>query len=405
MSAIGRTLVATLVAAISLGAISQRARVPGVTETEIRIGNVMPYTGSLEALGAIGRAEAAYFEMINQRGGINGRKIRFVSHDDNSDPSVALDLTRGLVERDGVVLMFGSFGTPGNLAVQRYLNENQIPQLFVASGDEQWSNPKAFPWTMGWQPSYRAEGRVYANYLQALYPGRKIVVLWENDQFGRDLFKGLEEGLGDLTRLIIVDIAYEMSDAYLETHMSILKRSGAEIFVFAGVPANAARAVRIAAELNWHPVFLLNDMSASIASTLQPAGLENASGIVSATFLKDVSDPAWEKDPAIGEWRLFVDKYYREGKERESAAVFGYAAAETLTQVLKQCGDDLSRENIMRQAAALKDHEVPILLPGIKMNTGPSDFQPIKQFRLVQFDGQTWQPIGDVVETAFTGAR
>jgi branched-chain amino acid transport system substrate-binding protein len=405
MSAIGRTLVATLVAAISLGAISQRARVPGVTETEIRIGNVMPYSGSLEALGAIGRAEAAYFEMINQRGGINGRKIRFISHDDNSDPSVALDLTRGLVERDGVVLMFGSFGTPGNLAVQRYLNENQIPQLFVASGDEQWSNPKAFPWTMGWQPSYRAEGRVYANYLQALYPGRKIVVLWENDQFGRDLFKGLEEGLGDLTRLIIVDIAYEMSDAYLETHMSILKRSGAEIFVFAGVPANAARAVRIAAELNWHPVFLLNDMSASIASTLQPAGLENASGIVSARFLKDVSDPAWEKDPAIGEWRLFVDKYYREGKERESAAVFGYAAAETLTQVLKQCGDDLSRENIMRQAAALKDHEVPILLPGIKMNTGPSDFQPIKQFRLVQFDGQTWQPIGDVVETAFTGAR
>src|SRR5690348_7065357 len=254
MSVLPRMLLVTLVTLTSLSAISQRPREQGVTDTEIRIGNLMPYSGKLAAFGAIGKAEAAYFSMINERGGINGRKVRFISYDDNSDPSTALDITRGLVERDNVLLMFGSFGTPGNLAVRSYLNQRQIPQLFVASGDEQLSNPSVFPWTMGWQPSFRAEGRIYANYIQAFYPGRKIVALWQNDQFGQDLFKGLEEGLGDLAKMIIVDIAYDISDAHLDTHVSILKRSGAEIFVFAGVPANAARAIKIAADINWHPV-------------------------------------------------------------------------------------------------------------------------------------------------------
>src|SRR5215475_5038973 len=322
MSAFGRAVLALVVALTSLGAISQRTRDPGVTDNEIRIGNVMPYTGALSAFGAIGRAEAAYFDMINERGGINGRKVRFISYDDNSDPSTSLNLTRGLVERDNVLLTFGSFGTPGNLAVRKFLNEQLIPQLFVASGGEEWNNPTSFPWTMGWQPSFRAEGRIYANYIQAFYPGRKIVVLWENDQFGRDLFKGLEEGLGDLARLIIVDVAYDISDAYLDTHISILKRSGAEIFVFAGVPANAARAIRIAAELNWHPVFVLNDLAASIATALQPAGLENASGVISAAFLKDVSDPVWKDDPAIRNWQPFMDKYFHGGSNKDSAAVF-----------------------------------------------------------------------------------
>src|ERR1700756_1016893 len=282
-----RMILAIAVALSSLSAISQLARDQGVTDTEIRIGNLMPYTGSLHAFGAMGKAEGAYFDMINERGGINGRKVRFISHDDNSDPSSAMDLTRGLVERDNVLLMFGSFGTPGNLAVRGYLNERQIPQLFVASGDEQFSNPTLFPWTMGWQPSFRAEGRVYANYIQALYPGRKIVALWQNDQFGRDLFKGLEEGLGGLAKMIIVDIAYDISDQYLETHVSILKRSGADILVFAGVPANANQAIRIAADLNWHPVFIVNDMAASIGTVLKPAGLENSVGVIAATFLKD----------------------------------------------------------------------------------------------------------------------
>jgi len=400
MHGFGRTLVAIAVALTSLSAISQRAHEQGVTDTEIRIGNLMPYTGALAAFGAIGKAEAAYFDMINERGGINGRKVRFISYDDNSDPSTALDLTRGLVERDDVLLLFGSFGTPGNLAVRKFLNERQIPQLFVASGDEEWSNPTAYPWTIGWQPSFRSEGRIYANYIQAFYPGKKIVVLWQNDQFGRDLLRGLQEGLGDLSRDIIVDIAYEVSDAYLDTHVSILKRSGADIFVFAGVPANAARTIRIAADLDWHPVFMLNDMAASIATALKPAGLNNALGVISTSFLKDMSDPAWKDDPAAKAWLSFMEHYYPNGDKDDSAALFGYAAADTLAQVLKQCGDDLSRENVMRQAAALANYQQPVLLPGITISTGPFDFRPIKEMRLIQFDGRTWQPIGDVVETA-----
>ena len=402
---LGRTLLAIFVALTSLSAITQRAREQGVTDTEIRIGNVMPYTGPLQSFGAIGKAEAAYFSMINERGGINGRKVRFISYDDNSDPSTALDITRGLVERDNVLLMFGSFGTPGNLAVRSYLNQRQIPQLFVASGDEQLSNPSLFPWTMGWQPSFRAEGRIYANYIQAFYPGRKIVALWQNDQFGQDLFKGLEAGLGDLSRMIIVDIAYDVSDAYLDTHVSILKRSGAEIFVFAGIPENAARVIQIAANLNWHPLFILNDMAASIGTALKPAGLEKSVGVISTAFLKDASDPAWKDDPAIKDWSAFMDKYYSEGSKDDSAALFGYAAADTLTQVLRQCGEDLSRENVMRQAAALENYQGSALLPGVKISTGPWDFRPIKHLRLVQFDGQAWQPIGDVIETALSGNK
>jgi len=405
MTAFGRTVLALVLALTSLSAISQRAREQGVTDTEIRIGNIMPYTGALETFGAIGKAEAAYFEMINQRGGINGRKLRFISYDDNSNPSTALDLTRELVEKDGVLLLFGSFGTPGNLAARKYLNERQIPQLFVASGDEQFSNPTLFPWTMGWQPSFRAEGRVYANYIQALYPGRKIVALWQNDQFGRDLFKGLEEGLGDLAKMIIVDIAYDISDQYLETHVSILKRSGADILVFAGVPANANQAIRIAADLNWHPVFIVNDMAASIGTVLKPAGLENSVGVIAATFLKDGDDPAWKDDQAIKQWLSFKDKYFRHAGKDDSAALYGYAAAETLVEVLKRCGDDLSRENVMLQASALQDYKPSLLLPGIGISTGRWDFQPIKNLRLVQFDGRTWQPIGDVLENAFSGSK
>jgi branched-chain amino acid transport system substrate-binding protein len=404
MNALHRTLLALAVALTSLGVISQTPREQGVSDDEIRIGNLMPYTGALAAFGPIGKAEAAYFDMINDRGGINGRKVRFVSYDNNSDPSTALDLTRGLVERDNVLLMFGSFGTPDNLATRKYLNERNIPQLFVASGEEEWSNPKAFPWTMGWQPSFRAEGRIYANYIQAFYPGRKIVALWQNDQFGRDLFRGLEEGLGDLTRMIIVDVAYDISDEFLDTHVSILKRSGADIFVFAGVPANAARVIRIAADLNWHPVFILNDTAASIATALRPAGLENSAGVISTSYLKDVSDPAWKDDPAMKDWSSFMNKYYPGGDKDDSAALYGYASAETLVQVLKQCGDDLSRENVMRQAASLKGYQASVLLPGVTISTGPEDFRPVKQMRLVEFDGRTWQPIGDVIESAFSHA-
>ena len=381
-----RTLIALVLALTSLSAISERVREPGVTDTEIRIGNVMPYSGSLEVFGAIGKAEAAYFEMINERGGINGRKVRFISYDDKSDPSTALDLTRGLIEKDDVLLMFGSFGTPGNFAVRAYLNERQIPQLFVASGDDHLSDPSLFPWTMGWQPSIREEGRIYANYIQAFYPGKRIVALWQNDHFGRELFKGLEDGLGDIARMIRVDIAYDIADEHLDTHVSILKRSGAEIFIFAGMPANAAKVIRMAADLNWHPVFILNHMASSIAMALKPAGPDNGLkrlwALITAAFLKDANDPAWKDEQATKDWQAFVEKYNRAGGKDDSAAVFGYAAAETLAQVLKQCGNDLSRENVMKQAAALKDYQGSILLPGIKISTGPGNFRPIKHLRL-----------------------
>jgi ABC-type branched-subunit amino acid transport system substrate-binding protein len=399
-----RTLIAVFLALTGLSAISERVREQGVTDTEIRIGNLMPYSGGLEVFGAIGKAEAAYFDLINERGGINGRKVRFISYDDKSNPVTALDLTRRLIEEDKVMLMFGSFGTPGNFAVRKYLNERQIPQLFVASGDDHLFDPSLFPWTMGWQPSFREEGRIYANYIQASYPGRKIVALWQNDQVGREVIKGLEDGLGSIARMIRVDIGFDVADEHLDSHVSILKQSGAEIFVFAGSPANAAKVIRMAAELDWHPpVFILSHMASSMATALKPAGVENAVGVITAAFLKDASDPAWTGEQATKDWQSFVDNYSKAGGKDDGAAVFGYAAAETLVQVLKQSGDDLSRENVMKQAAALKDYQGSVLLPGIKISTGPWNFRPIKHLRLVQFDGRTWQPIGDILETAFSG--
>jgi len=397
-----RRLIVFVLALTSLGAISERVRDQGVTDTEIRIGNLMPYSGNLGVFGDIGKAEAAYFHLLNERGGINGRKINFISYDDKSEPATALDLTRDLVEKDNVLLMFGSFGTPGNFAVRKYLNERQIPQLFIASGDDHLFDPSMFPWTMGWQPSFREEGRIYANYIQASYPGRRIVALWQNDQVGREIFKGLEDGLGDVARMIRVDVAYDVADEHLDTHVSILKQSGAEIFVFAGLPANAAKVIQRAAELNWHPVFILGRMASSIAEALKPAGLQNAVGVITAAFLKDASDPAWKDELAKNDWQAFIDKFNRAGGRDDGAAVFGYAAAKTLVQVLKQCGNDLSRENIMKQAAALNDYQDSALLPGIKISTGPFNFRPIRHMRLIQFDGRTWQPIGDVVETAFS---
>ena len=381
-------------------AASQPVRAAGVTDTEIRIGNIMPYTGPLAAFASIGRAEAAYFDMINERGGINGRKIKFLSRDDSSNPRTAVEHTRDLVEEERVHLMFGSFGTPGNLATRTYLNEQGIPQLFVASGDEEWAHPKRFPWTMGWQPTFRAEGRIYANYIQAVYPSKKIAVLWQNDQFGRDLFRGLQEGLGITANMIVADIAIE-ADMSIDAQVDILKNSGAEVLVLNCAPPISARAIRRAAELGWHPVLVLVNAAASIANALRPAGLQNSVGVISTSFLKDAGDATWKDDPAIKEWLAFMDKYYADGDKEDGNAIFGYAAAATLVQVLTQCGDDLSRENIMRQAASLRNYQNTVALPGIAISTGPADFHPIEQMRLVQFDGSAWQPIGDVIESAF----
>jgi branched-chain amino acid transport system substrate-binding protein len=396
-------LASALVVAMMLASPLPPAAAAGVTDTEIRIGNIMPYTGPLTAFAAIGRAEAAYFDMVNERGGINGRKIKFLSRDDSSNPVTALEETRKLVEEQNVLLMFSSFGTPGNLATRTYLNERKIPQLFVASGDEEWAHPRKFPWTMGWQPTFRSEGRIYANYIQASYSGSKIAVLWQNDQFGRDLFRGLQEGLGVTANNIVADIAIE-ADMFVDRQVDILKASGAEVLVLNCAPPISARAIRHAAELDWHPVLVLVNAAASITNALRPAGLENAIGVISTSFLKDTGDTTWKEDPAIKAWLAFMDKYYPDGDKDDGYAIFGYAVAETLLQVLTQCGDDLSRENIMKQAASLKDYQNSIALPGIVINTGPADFRPIEQMRLVQFDGTAWQPIGDVIESAFAAS-
>jgi len=396
-------LTSALVVAMVLASPLPPAAAAAVTDTEIRIGNIMPYTGPLTAFAAIGRAEAAYFNMVNERGGINGRKITFITRDDSSNPMTALEETKDLVEEQNVLFMFGSFGTPDNLATRKYLNEKNIPQLFVASGDEEWAHPKRFPWTMGWQPTFRSEGRIYANYIQAAYPSRKIAVLWQNDQFGRDLFRGLQEGLGITANMIVADIAID-ADMSIDSQVDILKNSGAEVLVLNCAPPISARAIRRAAELDWHPVLLLVNAAASIANALRPAGLQNSVGVISTSFLKDASDTTWKDDAAIKEWLAFMDKYYPDGDKEDGNAIFGYAAAATLAQVLTQCGDDLSRENIMRQAASLKNYRNGIVLPGIAINTGPADFHPIKQMRLVQFDGNAWQPIGDVIESAFARA-
>jgi ABC-type branched-subunit amino acid transport system substrate-binding protein len=392
-------------AGLSCPAMAQQAPAISATDSEILIGNVTPYTGELAAFGSIGKTEAAYFDMINERGGINGRKIKFLSYDDSSDPEMASEQLRKLADDDKVLFMFGSFGLQGNLAIRTYLNDRKIPQLFIASGNEEWGNPKSFPWTMGWQPAFRAEGRVYANYVQAFYPERKIAVLWQNDEFGRDLFRGLQEGLGDWSRMIVADTTFDLSDKSIDTQIDLLQSSGAEILIFDGAPAVAALALRRMADIDWHPVFMLDNASASIANALRPAGLQNSIGVVSTAFLKDPGDPAWKDDPAMKDWSAFMDKYYPDGDRADSNTVFGYAIAETLSQVLKQCGDDLSRENIMRQAASLKNYQNPVALPGVVINTGPNDFRPIEQMRLVQFDGNTWQPIGEVIESAFLGAN
>jgi len=373
----------------------------GTGDSEIRIGNIMPYSGPLTEFSSIGKTESAYFNMINDRGGINGRKVRFITRDDGSSPRTALEQTRRLIDDDNALLIFGSFGTPGNFAVRSYLNENKIPQLFVASGDEEWNKPDAFPWTMGWQPSFRTEGRIYANFVQAFYPDRKLAVLWQNDQFGRDLLIGLQEGMADWARMIVADSTFDMSDKSINRQIDLLRASGAGVLLFAGSPNAAELAIRRLGDIDWHPVVIVINVAAPALRALTQAGVQNTEGAISTSFLKDAADPAWKEDEGVKRFSTFMDKCYSDGDKRDSNVVFGYAAAETLSRVLEQCADDLSRENIMRQAASLKDFQSSVTLPGITINTGPNDFRPIKQVRLVQFDGSLWQPIGDVIDGAF----
>jgi branched-chain amino acid transport system substrate-binding protein len=374
---------------------------PGVTDTSIKIGNINPYSGPASAYGTIGRTIAAYFKMLNEeQGGINGRKIDFISYDDGYSPPKTVEQARKLVENDQVLLIFQSLGTPTNTAIHRYMNQKKVPHLFVATGASKWNDPKDFPWTMGWQPNYPTEAKIYASYIGAHYPQAKIGVLYQNDDYGKDYLNGFKEGLAKVSGAkIVMEQSYEVTTPTIDSQIVNLKNSGADVFFNVTTPKFAAQAIKKTADIGWKPVHFLNNVSVSIASVMQPAGLENSDGIISSYYGKDPDDPEWAKDPAMVKWAAFMQKYYPDGSLHSTNNVYGYGVAITLEHVLKACGDELTRENIMKQAASMKDVAIPTLLPGIKLNTSPSDFAPIQQMQLMKFDGKAgkWVRFGAIL--------
>jgi branched-chain amino acid transport system substrate-binding protein len=389
-------------AALSISpAVAQNA--PGVSKSEIKIGNIMPYSGPASAYGVIGKTEAAYFNKLNDEGGVNGRKINFISYDDGYSPPKTVEQARKLVESDEVLLIFNSLGTPTNTAIQKYMNAKKVPQLFVATGATKWNDPKSFPWTMGWQPNYQAEGHIYAQYLLKVRPEATIGILYQNDDYGKDYVKGLKDGLNGKIK-IVAEVPYETSDPTIDSQMVSLKNSGADVFYDVTTPKFAAQAIKKAAEMTWKPLHLLNNVSNSVGGVLRPAGLDNATGLLTTLYGKSPSDPSWKDDAAFKEWTAFMDKYYPDGDKTNDNTVYGYLVAQTLVQVLKQCGDDLSRENVMKQAANLKDLALGMLLPGVVINTSPTDFAPIKQQQLARFNGERWERFGPVMNGAIGGS-
>jgi branched-chain amino acid transport system substrate-binding protein len=383
-------------------ALAQKKYDPGASDTEIKVGNIMPYSGPASAYGLIGKTQEAFFRMINDQGGINGRKINFISYDDGYSPPKAVEQARKLVESDEVLLIFQSLGTPSNSAIQRYMNSKKVPQLFVATGATKFGeNPKQSPYTMGWQPNYQAEGRIYARYILDNKPDAKIAVLFQNDDYGKDLLKGLKDGLGDKGKMIVAEAPYEVSEPTIDSHIVKLKASGADVFINIATPKFAAQAIRKVPEVGWTPLHIVNNVSQSIGSVLRPAGLENAKGVLSTGYTKDQTDPTWNDDPAMKEWRAFMEKYFPEGDRTSSFTLYGYAVAQTLVQVLKQCGDELTRENVMKQAANL-NLELPLLLPGIKIKTSATDYFPIEQMQMSRFVGDRWEFFGPVLSGEFS---
>ena len=393
-----------LLAATSSGALAQKKYDVGATDTEIKIGNIMPYSGPASAYGVIGKTEAAYFKMINDAGGINGRKINFISYDDGYSPPKTVEQARKLVESDEVLLIFNSLGTPPNSAIHKYMNSKKVPQLFVATGATKWNDPKEFPWTMGWQPSYQSETQIYAKYILKEKPNAKIAVLYQNDDYGKDYLKGLKDGLGaKASAMIVAEESYETTEPSIDGHIVKLKSTGADIFINISTPKFAAQAIKKMAEIEWKPLHFLNNVSASVGSVIKPAGFQNAQDIVSAAYLKDASDPQWNNDPGMKEFEAFLAKNFPEGDKLDQGTLVGYSVAQTLVQVLKQCGDDLTRANVMKQAANLKDFQVGLLLPGVKINTSPTDFAPISSLQLMKFKGERWNLFGDVISADVGG--
>ncbi len=390
--------VLAVAAASSSAALAQKKYDPGATDTEIKIGNIMPYSGPASAYGVIGKTEDAYFRKINAAGGINGRKINFISYDDAYSPPKAVEQARKLVESDEALIVFNPLGTPSNSAIQKYMNAKKVPQLFVATGATKWNDPKEFPWTMGWQPNYQAETRIYAKYILKEKPDARIAVLYQNDDYGKDYLKGLKDGLGaKAASMIIIEEPYEVSEPTIDSHIVKLKSLNADVFVNITTPKFAAQAIKKVGELGWKPLHFLNNVSASIGSVIKPAGFENAQDIISVAYLQDALDPQWKNDPGMKAFDDFLAKDFPEGNRADASVMVGFNVAQTLVQVLKQCGDNLTRENVMKQAASLKDFRSTNLLPGITINTSATDFAPIEQVQLQKLKGEKWELFGPVL--------
>ncbi len=392
-----RTLFVAALALVTAGsaALAQKKYDTGADDKEIRIGAIHPYSGPASAYGTIGKAVGAYFDKVNAEGGINGRKIRFIPLDDGYNPAKTVEQARKLVEEEEVLLILNPLGTPPNSAIHKYMNGKKVPQLFVSSGATKWGDPKNFPWTMGWQPTYQAEGTIYAHHILDTKPNAKIAVLMQNDDYGKDYFKGFEDGLGDKKGMIVSKVTYEVTDPTIDSQMVSLKASGADVFFDITTPKFAAQAIKKAAEIGWKPVHYLNSVSASVSAVLAPAGLDNATGIMTTLYIKDPTDPQFANDQSLKDWTAWMKAYYPAGNLTDSFNVFGYTVAQTMVQVLKQAGDNLTRENVMKQAANL-DITLPMLLPGVNIKTAADDFYPIEREQLARFDGKTWQRFGKV---------
>ncbi len=385
------------VAAFAATARAAWADTPGVTDTEIKIGQTMPYSGPASAYGVIGRTEAAYFKMVNDQGGVNGRKINLISLDDAYSPPKTVEQIRRLVEDEKVAFLFNTLGTAPNLAIRQYLNDNKIPQLFVSTGASVFSDPEHFPWTIGYNPNYRTEARIYGKHILATKPDGKIGVLYQNDGFGKDYLIGLKEALGAKSGMIVQESSYETSEPTVDSQVVTLQGSGADILLIAATPKFAAQAIRKSYDLGWNGVRYLSNVSPSIATVLKPAGLEKSKGLICAYYGKDPTDAKWKDDPGMKEWAAFCDKYMSHAEFLDANAAYAFSAAGTMLQTIKQCGADLSRENVMKQAANIKDLELPLLLPGMRINTSPTNFSPIRQMQLATFDGQSWQLFGELL--------
>ncbi|MBR0799762.1 ABC transporter substrate-binding protein [Bradyrhizobium jicamae] len=385
-------------AATSTAAFAQKKYDTGATDAEIKIGNIMPYSGPASAYGVIGKTEEAYFKMINDQGGINGRKVTFITYDDAYSPPKAVEQVRKLVESDEVLAVFNPLGTPSNTAIQKYLNAKKIPQLFVATGATKWNDPKNFPWTIGWQPSYQSEAQIYAKWLMKEKPDAKVAILYQNDDFGKDYLKGTKDGFGaKAASSIIMEESYEVSEPSIDGHIVKIKAANPDVLLIYATPKFAAQTIKKTAELGWKPLQIVTNVSISVGSVMQPAGFENAQGLLSAAYAKDGTDPQWAGDPGMKKWAAFVDKYMPGADKTDNGVVYGYGAAQTLAKVLEMCGNDLTRANLMKQAASLKDFTPDTLLPGVKINTSATDFAPIAQLQMQRFKGQKWELFGEII--------